>query len=281
MLTRLYNWLFSSKKPSMTAENPIASDTTIAPTAADLLGAFQCQLKTKEAAFMKELEDWKKHRELEFSTAGQELQHLHTCDSVVQKKIKDIFSRLLHTIKRSLEPANLAIDDLMDGTQPHLNELRDHLNELCQALIKDEGNKKIRIDICDTSIIMLNELIVLMNDVSAHIEYCLKSEGITEVMVNSLLDIMAIIILGIPAPEFNVNLSSAYRDFLYREINEEKERLELCETELEGDLQKAEKLLERQPSVAANPSALFANKETTEPKEQTREDVPVLAAALK
>ena len=175
-------------------------------------------------------------------------------------------------IKRSLEPANMELDDLMDNAQPHLNELKDHLNVLCRLLVENAGVesadeiKKIRIDICDTRIVVLSELIVLANDTVKELEYCLKAEAYAEFAAREVFDTVVRLILGMPVPNFNVNLSNPYRDFLYSEVKEEKMRLELCETELEGDLQRAEKILDQQPVLAANPVSLFnaGNKKTQE-----------------
>lgn len=282
MLTRWFNYLWGANKtvapakvantsPSLTSDEKKAATDKVAG-APDPLGAFQMQLKNKESEFYQELEIWKKHREYEFSTASLALKHLAEHDPVLHKKVKGIFSRIWGAIKKALEPANMELDDLMDEAGVHLTELKDHLNELCKALKERSDSpmndeiKKIRIDICDTSIIMLNEMIVLINDIAKEIEYCLKSESTAEIVADELFDTIVRIILGLPMPNFNVDLNNPYRHFLYDEVSEEKGRLELEETELEGDLQKAEKLLEEPLAIASNPNALFKAVDPAKPK---------------
>lgn len=164
--------------------------------------------------------------------------------------VGDFFNHLWEKIKAALEPANLELHDLLENTHSDVQVLCDHLAADALELKKtdsDEQCRKLKVDMCNTSIAIIEDLITFVDNIQRELQYCLRCEMVTEKMAVHLAQLAVLIVTKIPLPDFDFNLSGSYRNFLYNEIGEEKKAIDIFETDVKGTLAKALRTIKERP----------------------------------
>lgn len=228
--------------------NNSTTDNTTDNTTINALGHFQAELKAKSELYNILHNKWMAIK-IDIIGKGQPAID-HTKKETISGSISEIFKKIWSGIKGLLEPAHQNLNEVLEQTNGlHIKELSQQLDKLCKALDKESleddslANKsvkrQIKIEICDMSIAILNEMIDMISKVSAEIDYCLKTEELGETAAKKLIQILLTILTQIPLPELDFSLKESYKVFLNDEIEENEVDFDVLATNTEGELQNA------------------------------------------
>lgn len=226
---------------------PSESDPVLLDTSEDALGAYQEQLRKHAAALQGVLEKWKLEKE---KIIGDDLDLQRyanvkriTANYSVMHGIRAFFENLFTSLKDDLEPASDELHGLLDKAHGAVQALCLELEDLSKALNDSSKSAherhKICIDMCNVGMEIAEDMIKLVDNIRAELEYCLRFEKISEKAAVQLIELAILIVTKIPVPEMDFNFSSSYRNFLYNEIQQEKKAIDRFETDVLGALRRA------------------------------------------
>ena len=237
----------SMGKESYEGSDPVEESQDNANT--DALSRWQDELQREVKELQNKLEAWKKLKEdvIAKDVDLQNYANTHLLDmkahQSVLNNVKMFFKKIFEKIKEYVEPAKYELHDVLTETHQQVQALCDSLVSLCDQLNdsdKSEKEKnKIKIDVCNVSMQILENQIQLINNVRAELDYCLSSEQISEEAAWKLVQLAVLIAAKIPVPDLPFNLNSVYRNFLYNETTGEKQELDIEETDVGGELKRA------------------------------------------
>jgi hypothetical protein len=256
MFSRISNWWYGTK-PAAPALKPALSDDTPSTEPSllqDGISEFTERLDAEKAILTRLMNEWIQHKKDVMGHDMPHPDHPHEvqCAKETEEKVKSLVKLFFHRIKCYFQSAQSYLhDEIQREVVGHMQPLRQHINALCEQandISRSEDERRgIVIHICNASIVLLNELNGLVEDVDTELKYCLKAEQQAEKAakfgINAGLLLLSGII-GMMIPPVNFNLNENYRHFLSNEIQGEKAEL-ICDiTEEEGTLQLAGGIVE-------------------------------------
>lgn len=269
----------------------------------DALSAYQAELTSTMADLQASLTKWMDKKveiigsDTDLTRYADSLNHSHPGTDLIAG-IKAFFAQIFENIKTDFIPASTELHQLLEVAHSHVQSLCDHIDTSCQKLDdkekSSEEKRRICIDICNDSIQIVNDLIAMIENIQDELDYCLKSEGLTEQAAKTLVQLIVLIVVKVPMPELDFNFKSSYRHFLYNEIEGEKKEIELFETDVKGHLAHAMQeilVLAGDRDNATKPSAeekpdsdllsgsLFAPTPSSTPASSNTLDLPQLASS--
>jgi hypothetical protein len=207
----------------------------------DALAAYQQQLTRTGSELQAALEKWKLLKEqiigddMDLKRYANEAVLVRHHQSVLES-IRNFFRHLFEKIKEDLEPADLELHEMLDKAHQEVQGLCEHLDESCKLLkdtsTSEENQHKISIDMCNTSMTIINDLIGMVDNIQSEIKYCLEAEKITENAAKKLILLAILIVTKIPLPDIELTFSDSYRNFLYNEIEETKKSIDIFESDV-------------------------------------------------
>lgn len=248
--------------------------------AQDALSAYQSELARTMTELQASLTKWMDKKveiiggDSELTRYAESLIASHPGSDLIAG-INAFFDQIFVDIKSDLVPASTELHRLLEVAHSHVQSLCDHIDASCQKLDeKDrapEEKRRLCIDICNDSILIVNDLITMTENMEDELEYCLKFEGMSEEVAKSLVQLLVLIVVKVPMPELDFNFKPSYRHFLYNEIEGEKKEIELFETNVKGHLAHAMKEI----------TALVCERDdTTKPSAEEKPDSDLLSGSL-
>lgn len=242
----------------------------------DALGMLEVRLRNLQTNYMKKIIYWKKQKLALLAEHALK----ENSESVKNHNRRETLARMLQEIKSLFQFADAHLRDVYKSAAPAILMMEENLSNSCdqlEHLPKDsseakiqEEDTKLRLEICNQSINILNGCTSLINDVSREIKLCVKLEEIIEKTAVFLLDVLMRVLIPIPIPkfDFNFHFGSLYRNFLFSEIRPEATRIENLTLESEGLVKKANNLLNPKDNAQTNQKLEEANKDTVKTNTQ-------------
>src|SRR3990167_1954911 len=270
MFARLTGLIWGDKKAAPQAEAPLESDWTeltgstlsnnptslsdTSPTTTrdqDALGQFQSELATKLEQCEAKLQDWLS-KKIEIKSPHPDISDIKDIaikPTSIFARIKESFASLFLTAHQDFE------NTFSTHTAKHIQALSEHLSELCEAhqrATSEDEKQKLKIQICDYSIAILNELKALMTTFISKINNYLKDEKLGEIAVKKIIAYLFELTVHLPLPEFDFTLQDKYRVNLNNRIADEETKLQVFVASIEGLEKRAMEVL-IQPASSAKP----------------------------
>lgn len=208
----------------------------------DELGLFQKSIIDETAKLTANLTVWRQ-RKIQL-LGGEEI--IPQATAVLSAAEMTSFSGLMKVLKDDLiemvtTPA-AEIKALLQRARPHLDAQQEHVNELVKQLhatTDEQQQKKIKVQICDINISLLQEFIQMINDISVKIQSSLTLDMLGEKVALSLLSTTLLLMAQLAFPQIDAEVEEGLRDYMGRSIRAEGSDLDDVLTRLEGELAQA------------------------------------------
>lgn len=262
-----------SDKKNFSADNPsterqlagahLADNDVPGP---DALSNFQAELVAIKNNLVKKLDAWEKQRIEIFGEGRSDNPILLQNQQGQINPISQLFKNIWFEIKKWIGPAHQSLHELLTKNAGfHIQELDQHLQSLCEEFKKTAENdaekvKTIKIEICNTCITVLSELIALTEDFTNEIVYCLKREELGETVARALLMMLSTQIVPTLTRQIDFGFKDQYRIFLNNHIRTDEVDFYFIENETEGTLKKAEGILSGAISAPPPVTSTLASK---------------------
>ncbi len=207
----------------------------------DAISLYQSQLDNAILTEREKLAKWKQVKE-EIIGSDKTLNSYPSNRNIdvhhnAKNAIASYFKKLFNQIKESVLPANMDLHHLLEKAHNEMKSLYDHLEVSCTTIREHKSEaeqRKMTVDMCDTSIDIINDRIQMLDEIRNEINYCLKFEIITEAVASAIFELGLFVILKMPIPKLNFDFSDTYRHTLYGKIIDEKKEIDKFETDVSG-----------------------------------------------
>jgi hypothetical protein len=208
----------------------------------DELGTFQKSINEEIAKLEAKLADW---RQRKIELLGQQ-ENIPQSAVVLGRVEINTFSDLLRLIKDDLGEMVMTpsaeIRTLLQRARPYLDAQQQHVNDLVQQLhatSDEQQQKKIKVQICDINISLLQEFIHIIYDISTKIQSELTAIVLGEKVALSILSTTLLLMAQIAFPQMDAEVEEGLRDYMGRSIRSEGSELDGVLTQLEGEIAQA------------------------------------------
>lgn len=256
MISRFFEWLYEARHADTDSHPgvPYTDDDTPEPRKLpDGLDKFN-ELIGEEGVKIKQLlNEWREHEKalIAIDIPHPDHDHEKACEVELDNR-KSIIRAFFEKVKACFQSAKSELtEENKRELEDHVDKIVAHINELCERAqdesLSDDERIGVLIHICNASIVVLEELDKLLTDFSNEIGYCLRSEAHTEQVAQLLMNAALYFLqttTGVILPPVNIDFREQYREFLNEEIEQPREQVLMGVTDAEGELMKAEKLVE-------------------------------------
>ncbi len=264
---------------------PTPQDSAIEKTAVSVvlpLDAFQDELGQKMTGFQSEKDAWEQQLKEVMGNFRTESPRVHdgykaflteldpTRVDYTQPIAQWFKENILNAITLEIEPANVALDNLIEKFEAEIKPLNDKLREAETNLIgwyKDKSEGKIlepifKEQICSYAIQILDIEIAMLDAIKLHLDHCIGWENVTVVVLDLLLQALNLSTTKFVLPNFDFSavVDKAYKASLNAKITSEEAAVETFVAETEGSLAHAKALM--MPAAVVSPSPAPSPKQT-------------------
>lgn len=181
--------------------------------------------------------------------------------------ITQFFQNMFNAIKADLQPADNELNNLLEKSHKEMQVLFQQLKADSDALQDNaksrEEKRKICLDMFNLNIAIIRNLLNLITDVQAELQYCLDCESLGEKAMQYIVAIVVRMVLQVPLPSLEGDFSDIYRHILTNEIASEKSKLEIVAADAEARVDETINLAGKQFDVneptPLNPTPVKAN----------------------
>lgn len=220
----------------------------------DELTKMQNRIKEQTEYLNKDLKEWEKIK-IQVLTENADLMDPVDENQEQKQAAKGKFLKFLSTVATFFEMPNKYLEDLISQTSPKSNELKEKLNYLVSELSDPTKSKhdlqKIRLDICETHISLINLHQSVFNNVNREIDYCKKWVAAIEKVVTTLLIAAVRLKLHVPVPDVDLEISKRYPMTLYNVIHSQTDKIEKFFDNVKGVFGKSKEAINK-PSLKNN-----------------------------
>lgn len=226
----------ASEVANVAMSHPVVSDGS------DELGLFQKSIIDERAKLSEKLADW---RQRKIELLGQEEnipQAAAVLGRVELNNVTDLFKMMKNVLVDMLTTPVSEMRELLQRVRPHLDAQQQHVNELVRQLhaaTDEQEQKRIKAQICDVNIALLQEFIQMITDISMKIQSSLTLDVLGEKMALSILSTTLLLMAQLAFPQMDAEVEVGLRDYMGRSIRSEGGELDDVLTRLEGELAQA------------------------------------------
>lgn len=190
----------------------------------DSLNKLQKKFRDKSNLFDLDLKYWEKVKLLILTQEKvDELEETLSHKTFLQK-----IYQILEKIKTFFESPDYYLRQLFMRTKPRMSALCNKLDKLTAALDKNENQsisevRKLKVEICNTNIAILNAFQAMINQINREIDYCVRFINLTETITTNIIRFT--VGFKIPLPQLDLGLGMHYRMSLYNMIHSPLEKI--------------------------------------------------------
>lgn len=208
----------------------------------DALYRIQKRFEKKAELFEEELKYWQDEKIKILASNNKLIDENKQQES---STAKEKFINFLNEVGSFFETPKFYLNHLIDHTMPKITQLNENLNDLTSELSNpknsNEALQKIRLNICDTNIAMINSFQAICNNINREVDYCLKWVNTLERLVVTLIVTTARI--KIDVPDIDLGIGKRYRMTLYNSIHAPMEKIFNFMVNVQGMIERSKKAL--------------------------------------
>jgi len=214
------------------------------------------ELDNKIEALIIERAEWdlRKAELLEQNPSLNSLPHMG--DTVIVDKHHSIVLTFLKATRNAILPADYEIQEIINEANAEIEERIRQLEIVCQKAndftLSDEEYNNARLEICNDSLSILDNEMVLLNGIKAELQYSIDFEKMTETIVGSLVRLAILVYTKVPIPSTGFSLNSEYKNYLFNKIQGEMNELTDIKAVIENEMKRAKASEEETMMIAMN-----------------------------